>query len=195
MSSKGKKRTTREDILDSAWDLIAARGADVSMAAIAASAGVSRQAVYLHFGTRGGLLTALVLRADERFGIRAAFDRASRKQSAAARLDGYLISWFEFAARILPVARDLIRLRATDPDAALAWEDRMAELRTWFADLVASIAADDALSPEWNVREAADYLWITCSVQVWDLFVSDCGWTNRRVATVLRRAIAAVLLK
>ena len=71
----------------------------------------------------------------------------------------------------------------------------MAELRTWFADLVASIAADDALSPDWNVREAADYLWITCSVQVWDLFVNDCGWTNRRVATVLRRSIAAVLLK
>lgn len=195
MSSKNRKRATREDILDSAWDLVAARGADVSMAAIAAAAGVSRQAVYLHFGTRGGLLTALVLRADERFEIRAAFDRASRKRSAAARLDGYLISWFEFAARILPVARDLIRLRATDADAALAWEDRMAELRTWLAELVASIAADDALSPEWNVREAADYLWISCSVQVWDLFVSDCGWTNRRVSTVLRRSIAKVLLK
>ena len=36
------------------------------MAEIAKAAGVSRQAVYLHFGTRGGMLMALVKRADRR---------------------------------------------------------------------------------------------------------------------------------
>lgn len=194
MSTKKHRRAAREDILDATWDLVAARGADVSMAAIAAASGVSRQAVYLHFGSRGGLLTAVVLRADERFGIREAFARAMRRRTPAARLDGHLVAWFEFVRQILPVARDLIRLRATDPDAARAWEDRMSELRSWLRTLVASLAADSALAEGWTIDEATDYLWIACSVQVWDLFVSDRAWSDKRTTAVLRRSIARVLL-
>ena len=55
MSSKAPKPhsrgdATRDQILDGAWELIAEHGADVSMAQIAKHTGLSRQAVYLHFG-------------------------------------------------------------------------------------------------------------------------------------------------
>ncbi|MDG1826246.1 MAG: TetR/AcrR family transcriptional regulator, partial [Henriciella sp.] len=56
--------------MDSAWDLVAKEGADVSLATIAKAAGISRQSIYDHFGSRGGMLIALVRRADDRLSIK-----------------------------------------------------------------------------------------------------------------------------
>ena len=51
---------TRRRILQAAWELLEQRGAGVRLVDVADRAGVSRQAVYLHFGDRSGLLVALV---------------------------------------------------------------------------------------------------------------------------------------
>ena len=67
---------TRADILDVAWKLFAKKGSAVSMSEIADAAGLTRQAVYVHFRSRGGLLVALVRRADERADIYARFREA-----------------------------------------------------------------------------------------------------------------------
>lgn len=165
------------------------------MSEIAKAAGISRQAVYLHFGTRGGLLMALVKRADERFEIKEGFFEALKTRSPSERLDSCLRVWLKFVPKILPVARDLIRLRATDPDAAAAWEDRMADLRSWLRQLVESLKADGALAPSWTVKEATDYLWIASSVQVWDLMTVERAWKKKRARAVVRDSIAKVLLR
>lgn len=164
------------------------------MAEIAAAAGVSRQAVYLHFASRGGLLMALVKRADERFHIREDLEKALEVKDPAARLETWLRAWFVFAGKIHPVARDLVRLRASDADAAAAWEDRMGELQHWLRQLVASLKAEGALAPGWNVKDAADYLWTASSVPVWDLLVADCGWAKAKTAKRLTATISATLL-
>ncbi|MEL7316232.1 MAG: TetR/AcrR family transcriptional regulator [Cyanobacteria bacterium J06559_3] len=195
MSSKRRSAKTREEILDSAWDMIAAQGADVSISDIAQAVGISRQAVYLHFGTRGGLLMALVKRADERFTIREDFFAALNLPSPAERLDTCLQIWLAFVPKILPVAKDLIRLRATDPDAAAAWEDRMSDLRSWLRQLVESLQIEEALAASWTIEEATDYLWVAASVQVWDLLVVERNWQPERSEAVLRAAIAKLLLK
>ncbi|HSK24562.1 MAG TPA: TetR family transcriptional regulator, partial [Egicoccus sp.] len=58
---------TRTRILDAALELIGRRGvARTSLEDVAAGAGVSRQTVYRHAGSRDGLLTLLVLREEER---------------------------------------------------------------------------------------------------------------------------------
>ena len=165
------------------------------MARIAKAAGVSRQAVYLHFGTRGGMLMALVKRADQRFEIREGLFAAFGIADPAERLDASVGVWLDFVIRIQPVARDLIRLRETDPDAAGAWEDRMAELRSWLRVLVGSLDADGALAPGWTAQEATEYLWAASSVQMWGLLVRDCGWRDARAASALRTSIAKVLLR
>lgn len=165
------------------------------MSEIARAAGISRQAVYLHFGTRGGLLVALVKRADDRFLIRESFADAMERPDAAARLDAWLVAWFAFVVRIQPVARDLIRLRSTDADAASAWEDRMADLRGWLREMMLTVETEGALRSDWTVDEAADYLWAATSVQVFDLFTGDRGWEECRVSDTLRRTIPAVLLR
>ena len=54
MSSENSETRTR--ILKAAWTLLeASRGRGVKMGDIASAAGVSRQAVYLHFATRADL--------------------------------------------------------------------------------------------------------------------------------------------
>lgn len=175
--------------------MLAEQGADVSMLDIAKAVGVSRQAVYLHFGTRGGLLMALVKRADERFEVREDFFKAFNTTSPADRLDACLGVWLAFVPKILPVAKDLIRLRATDPDASAAWEDRMSDLRSWLRQLIESLQAEGALASSWTIEAATDYLWIASSVQVWDLLVVERNWEPDRAAAILRASISKVLLK
>lgn len=194
MSRNIRSKRTKSEILDAAWEAVARRGADASLAEIAERARISRQAVHLHFGTRGGLLVALVRRADERFAIAEEFERAFQVRSPKSRLDRTLRAWFAFVVKIKPVARELVRLRDTDTDADAAWSDRMAELRSWFRTLVRSLDDDGALAPGWRVDEAADYLWASSSLQVWNLFTDDRGWSNTRTEKTLRKTIADSLL-
>lgn len=195
MSNASKAERTRGELLDAAWDLICRQGAQVSMADIAAAAGVTRQSVYVHFRTRGGLLTALVRRADERFAIREAFAEAMGRPDPVQRLDACLSTWLDFVPQIHPVARELIRLRATDRDADAAWADRMDELCAFFLDLVKSIEAEGALAPCWTAQTAADFMWANVSVQVWGLLVEERGWRPQDAAQAIRRSIPMVLLK
>jgi len=194
VSSEARLARTRAEILDRAWDLISERGADVSLAGIAKAAGISRQSVYDHFGSRGGLILALVRRTDERLDIRARFETAFRIGDPVQRLEAAIEVWIRFVQEIYPVASDLIRLRTTDPDASAAWEDRMSELRQWLEELTRSLERDGALQADWSPKAAADYLWASFSVQTWGLLTRDCGWPEGAALDVLKRTIRQALL-
>lgn len=195
MSSKRNSAKTKTEILDATWDLVAEHGAGVTISEIAQSVGVSRQTVYLHFGTRGGLLMELVKRADERFAIFEDFAAAMHTDTPVDRLNNCVRVWLNFVATILPVARELIRLRATDEDAAAAWDDRMTDARKFFLKLTKSLHADDALSPTLTPAEAADYIWAATSVQVWDLLLTERRWKADRAVSVLAHSISAAILR
>ena len=186
---------TRREILDAAWTLIAERGARVSMADVAEAVGMTRQSVYLHFGSRAGLLMALVHRADERFEIIEQLEAALEVEGGAARLDACLGVWLDFVPKIHPVARHLIRIRADDADAAEAWGDRMKSLRRLFRLLVRSLRDEGVLDPGWTVSRATDYLWAGCSVQVWDLLVVERGWSHAQARASIRAGLARVMLQ
>ena len=194
MSKNTKSDRTRTEILDVAWDLIAKKGADISIAEIAAAVGLTRQSIYVHFGSRGGLFMALVRRADERFEIWETFTQAIETEDPRGRLDACLRAWLAFVPKIYPVASDLIRLRGQDEAAAAAWEDRMSELRDVFRHLVKGLQRDGVLADRWTVPKAADYLWATCSVQSWSLLVHDVGWSEKQASETIRYAAARALL-
>lgn len=194
MSKKSKSERTRDEILDSAWALVSAKGDAVSMADIAVSAGLTRQAVYTHFPSRGALLVALVRHADIRFEIWEAFRDAMAAPDPESRFEACLDAWFAFVPRIRPVATVLIRTRMQDQDAAAAWTDRMDALRAFLADLMETVRAEGRLNPAWSVKEASDYLWAAISVQSWDLLVGDCGWPPERATATLKQAVRQVLL-
>lgn len=194
MSSNSRGKKTKEELLDIAWDLISEHGADISVARIAAAAGVSRQTIYLHFGSRGGMLVALVRRADERFEIKEKFDAALLQTSPAERLTATLAAWLDFVPRIYPVAKDLIRLRETDPEAAAAWQDRMTDLRRWLLDLMVSLQRDSALSTGWTPKRASEFFWAQTSVQAWGLLRKECGWSENAISERMMESLTEALL-
>lgn len=195
MSNLKKADRTKIEILDAAWDMIVERGAAVSLAEIAKVVGITRQSVYVHFGSRSGLLLALVRRTDDRLQIWESFETAIAEENPQVRLDAVLKAWLDFVPQIHPVATDLIRLRSTDPDAEAAWTDRMQDLHKFFRRLVSSLEEDSALAGSWTVDNATDYLWSTVSVQAWDLLVGDRGWTASEASDTIRETAKGVLLK
>ena len=164
------------------------------MAEIAEAVGMTRQSIYVHFGSRGGLLMALVRRADERFCIWEHFALAMDIDDPRERLDACLVVWLDFVPKIHPVAKELIRLRATDEDAERAWTDRMADLLKFYRQLIRGLDQEGALAAHWTVPRATDYLWASCSVQAWDLLVHDRGWSQANTAKVIRETITRSLI-
>ena len=80
-------RTTRDALLDAAYDEVASGGwAQIRMADVANAAGVSRQTLYNEFGTKDGLAQALTLREVQRFidGTEAALEEAHVNGPVAA---------------------------------------------------------------------------------------------------------------
>jgi len=194
VSSNVRGRKTKAEILGSAWELVSKMGADVSVSQIAADAGISRQTIYLHFGSRGGLLVELVRWADRHYEIKENFAAALLLSDPQERLTTTLKVWLEFVPKIFPVAKDLVRLRETDAEAAVAWDDRMSDLGDWLLDLMRSLQRDNALKEHWTPEQAAHFFWAQTSVQVWGLLTEDCDWREDQVTDKMTRTVVSALL-
>lgn len=186
---------TRVEILNAAWALIEREGAAaVRLADVAKQAGVSRQAVYLKFGSRVGLFVALVAYIDEvgRTGEQAARWRSA--ETGEAKLEAFLEWWNGYVPQIRPVANALLAERARDAAAGAAWQSRMEALHRATHYVVAALAKEGTLAPGWRVPEAADWLWGLVSIQLRET-MAERGWSRRRYADRLRRVVRAALLR
>jgi AcrR family transcriptional regulator len=190
--SRGDSETRRR-ILQKTWQLMERKhGREVRVDDIAHLAGVSRQAVYLHFGSRAGLLIATARYVDEVKGVDERV-RALREASDGRRsLDALVDFWGNYMPEIHGLASALLAARETDTAAAAAWDDRMEALRQGCRAVGRCLARDMLLLPEWSPDEAADALWGMLSIEVWERLTRECGWTNQqyidRMKTALRRA-------
>jgi AcrR family transcriptional regulator len=185
---------TRTRILERAWDLVLDQGvADLTLAAVGRAAGVSRQAVYLHFANRAGLLREMARHVDHASGF---VDRVrgTRELPAPQRLERLLREWLAYLPRILPVARALEAAAVTGDDGADAFRERMGEWRDAIRRAVAALDRTEALDPDWTVDEAADWIWAAVHPATYHHLVVDRGWApervaERTVATLLRQVV------
>ena len=99
------------------------------MADIAKSAGISRQALYLHFPARAELLIATTRHIDEKKNIEARLASSRNAETGIDRLNAYIEAWGNYIPEIHGVARALMALQDSDAAAKLAWEDRMHAVR------------------------------------------------------------------
>lgn len=185
----------RERILEATWQLLeASPDLQVRVADIAAAAGVSRQAVYLHFGGRAGLLLAAVRHRDATE-LPKGFVNAARHGPLPDALAQYVLAWFGYVPHIQPVARLMSAGAQIDPDAKPAWEDRMASLRRLTLTLTERLSAAGMLRPEWTTEAAADWIWHRTHLDGWQHLVGERGWDPtdfaRRVAASLERDLLA----
>ena len=116
-------------MLDAAWQQVSERGtADVTIPQIASAAGVTRQLVYLHFGNRAGLLTAMARHRDESSGF-ADQAAASRRLPPTEGLEHLLRAWCAYVPEIIHVATALEACRWAPATTAARAGNRMEELR------------------------------------------------------------------
>ncbi len=186
---------TRERILRATLDLMEAQdGRGVTVAEIAEEAGVSRQAVYLHFGSRTGLMLALVEWVDDNLGIPDAVSEAMCVPDPVARFETLLRAAAEFEPRLAALARLVDTARDEDDAARAAWEDRMEQRKAAFTTALEDVASAGALRADLTPRRAAEIVWNLGSPASYRNLVLDSGWTHAEWADFVVDAARALVL-
>ena len=185
---------TRTAILDAAWALLEERGTGIRIADIAAEAGVSRQAVYLHFGDRASLFVALGDHIDVSFGrdrLRShVFGAPTGVESLRRWVD--TMSWY--TAKIDSVSRILELGAETDGALAAAWKDRMTGRRGHVRRIAEHIAADGQLAEGWTAATAAELIFTVTLPASWRVLTSVVGWSRKRYADEITELLERSLL-
>ncbi|AHY45991.1 Transcriptional regulator [Rubrobacter radiotolerans] len=186
---------TRSRILEAAWELVGERGSTngVTVAEIAAAAGVSRQLVYFHFENRAGLLAAMARHHDVASGF-AERVAACGELPPAKGLEELVRAWLGYIPEILPVARALEAAEISGEEGGAAWRDRMGSLWKVFRDAVGRVEKDGQLAEGWTVRTAADWVWARSHLDTWQHLVVECGWSSEDYEEQTVRSILAEVL-
>ncbi len=132
---------TRNRILNAAWTLLEAnQGTDVRMTDIAKQAGISRQALYLHFSKRSELLITTTRYIDEVKDVETRLAPSRTAETGIERLDAFIDAWGNYIPEIYGVAKALLAMKESDEAAALAWNDRMQAVRHGCEAAIAALA-------------------------------------------------------
>jgi AcrR family transcriptional regulator len=168
-------------ILDAALALLRKKGdAQVTMAQIARAARVSRQAVYLHFADRADLMVALARHLDGTLGLPAEIQRIAEAPSGAAMIAAQVSLQARRNPDVWAVARAVDAVRRTDADAERAWQDRLDHRLAGCRAIIAKLEAEGNLRPGLEPEAAADLLWTTTSLRMWEDLVLQRGWSAGR---------------
>ncbi len=192
-----RKAETRARLLHAAADLFAAHGIDaVSVDAVADAAGRTSGAVYAHFGSKQGMVLALLdeWRHSLVAGLLAAFERTAELDDRLRAVAEDLIVSPTAATQRLVLLEEELRLRAMrDPDVAGIVRARAAETRRFlargFASWVAQGLLDTTTPPD---VLATSFLATVTGLQALHRIDPDAVTTDVAVAA-MAAAIGAVL--
>lgn len=183
---------TRSRILQAAWEVIEELGSGIRLADVAARAGVSRQAVYLHFGDRAGLILALVQYMPETLGFQKLLAYVFGAPTGAEALRRAVELQSTYGRKIDSVAQVLEAAQYRDDALRAAWRDRMERSRAAHRAIIQRIADEGELAHGWTVDAAADLFYVVTMQGPWRELTRELGWTPERyaehVTEMLRRS-------
>lgn len=186
---------TRARILLAARELLEkAPGAPVSMGQIARHAGLSRQALYLHFADRAGLFVELSRMADAAARTPERQRRVDEAPTARQALREAIALQATLKPELRGIATALDVLRRTDPAAGTAWTEREHARLQRCETVTTRLHAEGALAAAWDVSTAARLLWAATSQRVWEDLVIDLGWSASQYRTHLTTMLESALL-
>lgn len=193
MSSSDRSRSTREAILAATADLLTELGAGVTLEEIAERAGVSRQALYLHFGSRTGLMIAAAEHIDEQGPLGRLLDDVFEAPTGLDALDAIVALHAEYYPAIHQIAAIFMAGKYEDDALRAAWDDRMKSRYRLYHEVVQRLHRERMLSSAWDVGSATDILWSITSWELWEQLTLERGWPegdySSRLRTVLRRVL------
>lgn len=180
---------TRHRILLATWEVIEEIGAEIRISDVAKRAGVSRQAIYLHFGDRAGLLLALVAFMPESLGFQDLLAHVFAAESGVEMLRRAVALHSNYSAKIDSVARVLEAAQYQDAALGAAWRDRMKRSRVAHRTIIERIAAEGHLAEGWTVDEAADLFYTVTMQGPWRELTHELGWSPEQYAERLTRLL------
>lgn len=181
-------RATRQRVVEAAYRLFVADGYPrTSIASVAAEAGVAVDTVYHLFGTKGGLMQAVM---DVTVGGDdadvAVLDRPDKQvmrleSSPRRQVQVFAAGMTEQLARVGPVWEVLIGAAAVDPDLARLRDDIQLRQRRMMARTVAGwLAARGPFRDDLTVDDVAAVIWTATSPEVFGMFRNAWGWDADR---------------
>ncbi len=195
--SSGGRRETRTQILEAARTMFEELGYNgAGLEAVAKMAGVSRQAIYLHFPSKAELLTALhlhifatdVVPALERHSITDAM-------TALDALDATIAVDVEVASKVWRIHEALATARRQHPEVEDTLRPREEERYAGLLDLGRRLKREGALPPKVRVGTFADMLWGLINVGTYRSLVIERDWSldqyRRWVRNTIRLHISA----
>ena len=198
-----RARETRRRLTDAATTRFLEAGyASTSLAAIAATAGVSVDTVYKTFGSKIGLLKEVLdvaIGGDdapvpllERAGPQALREETDQRRQVKLLAAG-VTSQLE---RIRPLDDILRSAAAVDREAAALRDDiQLRQRRTAMRTIVSWIAAHGPLRGDLSVERAAQVVWTLTSPEVHQLMRDAGGWSESSYRGWLEQAIADGILR
>ena len=156
--------------------MVGRNGLGVRMRDVAEEAGVSRQAVYDHFGSRAELMVATARYGDEVRGLEGRLVGYRAASSGVDRLEAFVEFWGNYIPEIYGIARAMLAARETDEAVAAAWDDRMGVVQEACRDIVGRLDRDGMLVPGWSLDEAGEMLWSMLSIGNWENLTLERGW-------------------
>ena len=188
-----ESEATRTYILDAACELLQDKGyPHFSVDTIAAKAGVSRATIYVHFGSKSGVLQAVARRlADVALknlmpDFLAAADQAPAFRSVLGRL-------FAFFGSYADLLRSLQAQTVYDPDYAALARGYQQEIWHNTRRAVEWLAGDTPLAAGWATDRAADWLWALTSFEMYDKLVIERGWPAETLVDAIMQTLAELL--
>lgn len=165
------------------------------MGDIAKAAGISRQAIYLHFPSRTELLVAATRHVDEILDIDRRLAPSRAAKTGTDRLALYIECWGDYIPEIYGVSKALLLTQDSDDAAATAWRDRMMAMRDGCRAAIEALHDDGNLAPGWTPEKATDVLWMMLLVPNWENLSDECGWSTQEYVRWMKFAAEKAFVK
>jgi AcrR family transcriptional regulator len=167
----------------------------VTLDEVARAAGVSRQAVYLNFGSRAGLLVALVNYVDEIGDLQAQIAKVLESPTAVAALEELVDFRARYTPSIFRLATHVDAARRFDADAEATWQDRMKHRYAHSRAVAQRMAVEGILAAGWTEADAADLIWSMTSIRTYEDLVVDRGWPIDKYRQHVKAILVGVLVR
>jgi len=190
------ENNTRERILHATWQLMEQHlGKVIKMSDVAKAAGISRQAVYLHFKSRTELIVATSQYVDNLKGLGERLIAFKQAKTATEQLEACVNIWGNYIPEIIGIAKALMAAKDSDEAMAAAWNGNMGYVRDICGQTINALHDEGLLASQWSKKSATDIFWSTLSINNWEQLTRECGWSTpqyvQRITALLKNTLVS----
>ena len=186
---------TRARILAAAQELIPGAGSSLPVTAIARHAGVAVQTIYDQFGSKGGLLIAVVNELQRSAGLFEAFSGVFRSPDGETAMRRMIDATVTFWGRAWPYLEFLLRSRRIDPVVGREMDfiDRLRNAHYWA--IARRLEEEGRLREGLTADDAADQAFAFTTPTVYEELAVRSGASTASAVDTVTRAVLAVILE